>query len=286
MSFSEYYNELASNPNNLSEWFPKVMGCGLRVPKTAIVPVPEDIAELFFMEKVGMSTMDIINAIYKWTSESFMPTAKAVIGDGLWFIKNGTFSNKFNFDKCFQQSGNPMKMNDGIIDINYTALMFGADGITEMVAREYIQPMEEVPCIYHGMPMRTEVRVFYDFTKHHVVYAVNYWDESYCKEAISRDPTDRIVYNTYYPIIAARYEAIKQPIMAIVEMAMKDVTGLEGIWSVDILDNNPVDSGALNPVNVWLTDMALGFTSAYWDPDKVTQYEQNLADGKEKPWVI
>lgn len=285
MSFTEYYNDLASDQNNLSFWLPKVEKCGLRIPKTAIVRVPENIAELFFMEKTGMTQTEIINEIHKWVTDSFMPTAKAKIGDGLWFIKNGTFSNKFDFSKCFQQSANPMKMTDGIIDINYTALMFGADGITEMVAREYIQPPEDVPCIYHGMPMRTEVRVFYDFTNHHVIYAVNYWDESHCREAISRDATDKIVYDAYYPVIEARYNAIKNFIINIVELAMKDITGLTGVWSIDVLDNNPVDSEPLNPLNIWLTDMAMGQNSAYWDIDKVVEYGKSLKEGKETVWV-
>lgn len=285
-SFVEYFNDLDLNPNNMSKWLPVIQDCGLRIPKTAIIPVPPEIGELFFMEKKGMSQLEIIDAIYKWTTNEFIPKATAIIGNGpLWFIKNGTFSNKFNFSSCKCMPGNPMKMNDSIIDINYTALLYGADGITEMVAREFIPPAEDVPCIYNGMPMRTEVRVFYDFTRHHVVYAVNYWDEGYCRETISRNPTDKIVYNVYYPVIAENYEKIKLSVMTIIETVMKDISGLEGVWSIDVMDNRPLDK-PFDVTNLWLTDMAMGYCSAYWDKKKVEQYEENLLNGKETVWVL
>jgi hypothetical protein len=38
---------------------------------------------------------------------------------------------------------------------------------------------------------------------------------------------------------------------------MQNVTGLEGIWSIDIMEADG---------NLWLIDMALGHRSAYWDP--------------------
>lgn len=40
---------------------------------------------------------------------------------------------------------------------------------------------------------------------------------------------------------------------------MKNVD-LEGIWSVDILEDEN---------DLWLIDMTIGYRSAYWDPNKV-----------------
>ena len=47
--------------------------------------------------------------------------------------------------------------------------------------------------------------------------------------------------------------------MKLVEEHMKDVN-LSGIWSVDILEDEQGE--------FWLIDMALGYRSAYWNPEK------------------
>ncbi len=45
--FQNYYNDLASDPNNLSKWFPKIENCGIKVPRTITIPVLRDIVKSF-----------------------------------------------------------------------------------------------------------------------------------------------------------------------------------------------------------------------------------------------
>ena len=57
--------------------------------------------------------------------------------------------------------------------------------------------------------------------------------------------------------IEGAFKSEKDRVQAMVETAMKRVTGLAGQWSVDIL----MDEGD----NLWLIDMAIAQRSAYWE---------------------
>ena len=109
------------------------------------------------------------------------------------------------------------------------------------------------------MPLRNEYRVFYDFDNRKALYIANYWDWDYCHDAISHNVTDKIVYEKVYNHLAERYVQNREKVMAMVGEHMKNVE-LSGIWSVDILEDECHD--------FWLIDMALGYRSAYWNPEK------------------
>lgn len=249
-----YYQDLKDDVHNVSYWFPKVENCGIRVPQTFIKTVPEEIMFSFFMEKP-----DDMDKIYEWVKNELMPEIPMEL-KGLIFIKNGAFSNKFDFNTCAVVC-NALNVTRAIIEINYASLMFETSGNAEIVIRERIDcDTRKVPCIYHGMPLRNEYRVFYDFDSRKACYIVNYWDWAYCHEGISRDATDKIVYESVYSSLQEHYEQRKDEVMKLVEDHMKEVD-LSGVWSVDILED---EAG-----NFWLIDMALGYRSAYWDKEKV-----------------
>lgn len=266
---SDYYNDLAADKNNMSFWLPKIQGKRqfetFNVPKTAIVPVPEEIMELFFMEKQGMTQTEMMLKIMEWVRDEFVPKAEAEIGGGIWFVKNGGFSNKFDFRNCKNVSSNLLRLTANIIDINYASFMFDTGGNTELVARQYIYAdSDSIPCIYEGMPLRNETRIFYDFDSHKVLYGVNYWDWDYCHDGICRNKSDKIVYEDYYPTLEKMYQERKEDMLNIARFGLADVAGLSGIWSVDFMEQFPGGP-------VWLIDMALGHQSAYWNPALVTK---------------
>lgn len=120
---SEYHKSLAEDKNNMSYWLPKINKeksfDTFVVPDTAIVQVPERIMEMFFMEKKGMTQHEMMIEVMKWTKEVFVPQAEKEIGGGKWFIKNGAFSNKFDFSSCMNISSNYLLLTSNIIDINY-----------------------------------------------------------------------------------------------------------------------------------------------------------------------
>lgn len=256
--FTNYYESLKENPNNISYWYPKIKDCGMLVPETHIIQVPEDIVIAFFMEGDIQGNMD---KVYEWVKTEVMPSLPDTL-KGLIFMKNGAFSNKFDFNTCAIRA-NTIEIARNLIEINYTSLMFDTGGNTEVAIRERIlYDSTNTPCIYHGMPLRPEYRVFYDFDNKKALYVVNYWDWNYCHDAITRDITDKVIYEAYYPTLEKHYAENCGFVMQYVEDHMQNVEGFTGIWSVDVLE----DCGKL-----WLIDMALGHRSAYWDPKKVEE---------------
>lgn len=272
-SESKYLNDLRSDLNNMSKWLPAIIPAEgetrqLRIPKTTIVQVPDDICRSFFMERP-----DDREQIIQFAKDQIMPKVKeAGIYPGI-FMKNGNFSDKYQFNLC-TPGPDEVDMAMNLIRMNYDALCFEADGITEVCVRELIpHNAKTTPCIYHGMPLRPEFRVFYDFDRHQPLYVVNYWDWEYCHNAICRDFTDKIVYEAYYPKLLEQYNQYKDSVVKMVASDMKFVTDLKGIWSIDVMLCEPQEYRK-GYEGFWLIDMAVGYRSAYWIPDKAMVYNE------------
>lgn len=252
---NEYYNDLKQDIHNVSYWFPKVENCGIKVPKTFIKEIPVDLFGHLFIDHPEKD----IDCIYNWVKNELMPSIPDDLR-GLIFIKNGAFSNKFDFSTCAIKC-NILEITRSIIEINYTSLMFDTGGNTEIVIRERI-PFDErtTRTIYHGMPLRNEYRVFYDFDNRKALYVVNYWDWDYCHDTICRNASDKIIYEESYKHLEYIYNKNKDKVMKLVEKHMQNVN-LSGIWSIDILEDEQSE--------FWLIDMALGYRSAYWEERKI-----------------
>ena len=240
--------------NLFSNWFPKVKDCGINVPKSVVIQTPKEMFEHFYMENPA----EDIAAVQKWVREEVIPAAekRGVRYGTPVFIKNGSFSNKFDAGtSCMTMLTDNMAMN--IINIMYGDAMFDVGGMTELVIRERIQHDAcFTPTIYSGLPLRTEFRVFYDFDTHEVIFCANYWDYQYCYPHLY-DRTDKIVFDAVRDELEKRYEANKDAAMELVRQHMADVTGLSGPWSIDLMlteDNQ-----------FYLIDMALAERSAYWE---------------------
>lgn len=231
--------------NNLSFWFPKIKDCGIKVPETTIISVPEDVQRYFYLSSWNKDEQ----AIIEWVEQNVKP----LMAKKVYFLKNAVFSNKFNFQSCITRS---TKIADDIIGINYAALCLGAMGLDEIILREIIpHDIAKVPTIYSGMPLRSEFRVFYDFDKHVVLYSANYWDFDYCSPKMY-DKTDKIVFDYMRSEISEKFIANQKHVEELVGIHMKDVD-LNGKWSIDILLDG---HGAF-----WLIDMAVAQNSVYWD---------------------
>lgn len=258
-----WYQESASDKNNFSFWFEKVKNCGIAVPESIVIPVPQDVLQCFFLERENDEQM-----IHDWVAREVFPKVKF----SLLFVKNGAFSNKFNFKACAPEH-NCSALTASIINIQYWSLCYETGGETEIVIRERVGWQNEGKCcrIYSGMPLRPEFRIFYDFDNHKALYTANYWDWNYCHDQIAKDKTDGYVYELVYPELYDFYENHKQEAKQLVSDHMKNVTGLSGIWSVDLMWADD---------QFYLIDMAIGSRSAYYDPEKIA------AAQKEVKWEI
>ena len=250
-----FLNDIRSSPNNLSFWFPKVRDCGIRVPETHVIPIPENVHDAFYMEN-GDSDRKRIAA---FVHEMVIPVVSAL--PGLPFIKNGCFSGKFDFNRCCPPDKDEKTIVESITDIQYESLCFDTGGSLEIVIRERIPSPKDMPRIYGGMPLNTEFRLFYDFDLNEPLYLVNYWDRGYCRDTIAeRSPSDGEAFDRRWPSLHAEYLRSASSVFVDASRALKGVKGLAGQWSVDFL------LGADG--TLWLIDMAIARQSAYWDPYK------------------
>lgn len=243
---------MREDQNNFSYWYPKIKDCGAHVPESVIIPVPDEIVECFFMERKTDE-----DTVYQFVKEQVLPRIPKEFAP-LVFVKNGTFSNKYDFRSCVTHP-DALDIARSIIDINYMALLYGADGCTELVFRKHVRDDGKHYEIYGGMPLQPEFRVFYDFDRRKVLYTANYWDWDYCHDTIAHQSmTDGLVYEKAYEEIEKFYETQKDDVARIAGDVLKDVK-LDGKWSVDFMYADG---------KYWLIDMATAEKSAYWEPGR------------------
>lgn len=248
-------------PENMSFWFPRLNESNgekdskLKLPKTMFEHLDNDfITDYLDTEHTlpkDKGKIDVMNQHMKSLVGDF---AK---GKDL-FMKNGIFSNKFNFTDCYVKDRD--RMGEQLYSINYTAALFSVPVTTEVVLREFIPTSDKVGRIYNGMPLNTEFRVFYDFDNKKVVGAANYWHPDVMVSGMIMEE-DAETYRTEEGRITAEYNKLKEDVCSEVATFMKDVNGLEGKWSVDIMLS---DVGEL-----WLIDMARMEISALRDKIEV-----------------
>ena len=239
--------------NLFSHWFPKVENCGIAVPKSVVIQVPHNLHEHLYMDHPD----EDIDAVRAWVKSSVDPVLEASGLKGhMLFIKNGSFSYKYDACAgCLPPPSPDIAMN--IINIMYYDAMFDVGGCSELVIRERITHNSKVtPTIYNGLPFRTEFRVFYDFDTREVIFCANYWDYDYCYSHL-HDRTDRIVFDAMREEMQKSYESHKQEAVDLVKTSMRNVDGLTGPWSVDLM---LTERGEF-----YLIDMALAERSAYWE---------------------
>lgn len=260
----EYLSELAINsynddrayPENFSNWYYNIKNFGEFAHANIVANQVLTFEEVEDMERT--ENIDQVN--WDRLAEIFKPTLDAMKPNTYYSIKNGCFSNKFDFETCVATKDEFLKK---MWQINYMSSMFETGGYTEVVVRDYIPcDLDHNLTIYNGMPLRTEVRVFYNIDTKEIEYAVDYWDYDYCAKNINK-LNDRIIFDVFHNKTEikttdhnAEYERILKRIKDNINTL--EFEGLTGIWSIDFMYDN-------NTGKTYLIDMARGFRSAYWD---------------------
>ena len=247
--------------NDFSFWYPKIKDCGIPTPLTFYTKLPsaeeepeyvKRLYEAFYMEH-PKEDEEIVRA---YLEERVIPKLKEMGLTGHVFVKNGRFSNKFNANGTCNLYG-LHELYRAIILINYEAICCGAEGADEIVVRKFIEsPAGMTPCIYNGLPLRPEFRVFYDFDTREPIFTANYWDYDYVYPHLYH-ATDKIVFEHERERLEGVYAHFKDAVQDKVADAMRDVQGLTGQWSVDVLMDERE--------KFWLIDMAIAQRSAYWE---------------------
>lgn len=235
--------------------------CGIPTPLTFYTKLPsaeeepeyvKRLYEAFYMEH-PKEDEEVVKA---YLEERVIPKLKEMGLTGHVFVKNGRFSNKFNANGTCNLYG-LHELYRAIILINYEAICCGAEGADEIVVRKFIESSAGMtPCIYNGLPLRPEFRVFYDFDARKPIFTANYWDYDYVYPHLYH-ATDKIIFEHERERLEGVYAHFKDAVQDKVADAMQNVQGLTGQWSVDVLMDERE--------KFWLIDMAIAQRSAYWE---------------------
>lgn len=267
------YEVLGMNRNSIGYWFPVLKAASdnqnfFKVPDTKIVKVPLPLLQLTRNDYFSLTptTLDIVN---RWAYEAF-----DLDENKTYFVKTGTYSSKFDFRNAKVTTPKEVReLGSYLLFIHFQALqmasplsspcIYGVSTTNEWCVREYIEDKENNPCIYHGMPLHTEYRVFIDCDTDKVLGIAPYWKPDVMKKrfttGVDADTADMkhdyIIYKMHEDKLMARYEANKDMIVERIKDMLPDIN-LEGQWSLDIMQNGD---------DFWLIDMATADTSALND---------------------
>lgn len=271
------YAMLGTNPNAIGYWLPAVAETAaeqsfFKIPKTTVVRVPITVLQLTRMDYEGL------NATTRRIVNDFCMQAFGLDTASDYFIKTGTYSSKFDFRNSHVPAGKEvMELGEYLLYIQNQATymagplcqpsIYGMSTTNEWAVREYIPDVEDNPCIYKGMPLHTEYRIFVDFDAGKVIGTAPYWDPSLMKKRFSEgaaagsihDAHDYAIYAMHEETLMRRYcENCDRVTAAAGKLAMviREAGVLPGQWSIDVMQNGD---------DFWLIDMAWAQQSALYD---------------------
>lgn len=279
------YEILGTNRNSIGHWLPKLVdACRnldfFKIPSTRVAKVPLPILQLTRLEYAGLtaSSKKIVN---EWAKRVFSLNQNAENG---YFIKTGTYSSKFDFRNA--KVTDPKEINEigeYLIFIQYQANMmagplsspsiYGVSTTNEWAVREFIPDREGNPCIYKGLPLRTEYRVFIDCDTDEVIGVSPYWEPEIMKRRFSKGEDkdsphqvhDYLVYLAHEETLMGRYHANVGKVVNEVEKLLPWLD-LVGQWSLDVMQDGD---------DFWLIDMAVAERSAL--------YKESVPEEKRRP---
>lgn len=246
-TFKQFYAEITekekNNPNVYSHWISKIdkSKLAMNIGDYQTIHLPEDILELLLTD--GNLTEAEENKINTFMLDSLKENTPLPL-----FMKNGLFSNKFQFDNCIIT--HHCQFAKKLKQIYYAGMCYGVDFTTEVVLREVI-PISTSHYIYDSMPLNLEYRFFVDIDKKEIFDVLDYWHPS-IKERLSEK--QKISFDLGKKEQGSKFEKYKDRIKEELQKSLENnVFNLTGIWSIDIL----VDYYD----NFWLIDMAIAKNS-------------------------
>ena len=267
------YAILGMNKNTMGYWLPRIIRAiklqnFFKVPKTTIIKVPLPILQLTRLsyETLNRTTLDIV--------DRFCKRIFCLDDRKEYFIKTGTYSSKFDFRNAVVRGEKEVReLGEYLIFIqNYACMMagplvkpctYGVSTTNEWVVREFISDIDEPknPCIYNGLPLHTEYRLFVDFDTKEIIGMNPYWDPDVMKQRFGHEADadtphqkhDYIVYLAHEDRLMSRYHKNKDQVREAINRLIQDVDDIQGQWSIDVMQNGE---------DFWLIDMASAELSA------------------------
>jgi len=266
------YEMLKLDPNTMSKWLPPIIEANKRdkffkIPETSIIQVPVSMLQLSRID------YELINDITKEILNLYCREIFKLDKNKEYFVKTGTFSSKFDFRNAHVCKNEVNAIGEYLLFLSNQAVcmagpackpsIYGVSSNNEWVVREYIPDAEDNPCIYKGLPLRTEYRVFIDCDAKEVLGVVDYWDRDLLKKRFSQYEDansphsihDYIVIEKHREVMDRRFSENKVMIENKVKDLLKNLS-LKGQWSLDIMQNGK---------DFYIIDMGIAYNSALKD---------------------
>ena len=280
------YEMLSMNPISIENWFPELC-CVIakqsffKIPNTTIIRVPITLLQLSRLDYETMTptTLQIVDRYCERVFE--LDESKE------YFIKTGVFSSKYFFRNAHVKGSQEVKeLGEYLLYIqNQSCNMsgplvsphfYGVNTTNTWVVRDFIQDNEKNPCIYNGMPLHTEYRVFVDFDSKEVLGVNPYWDPVVMKQRFGHENDadsphnihDYIIYQMHEETLMKRYTSHCNDVLHEVSKLLPNIS-LHGQWSIDVMQNGN---------DFYIIDMALAEVSALnhcIPKGKLKKYQEN-----------
>ena len=265
------YEILGTNPNAMGYWFPALVPAVeeqdfFQIPDTKIIKVPLPMLQMTRLE-YGTLTPTTMRIVDEYCYKVF-----SLEEDKDYFVKTGTFSSKYNFRNAHVKGAKEVReLGEYLLFIQSQACtaagplsqpsIYGISTTNEWVVREYIKDVENNPCIYQGIPLHTEYRVFVDFDTDEILGIHPYWDPDVMKRRLGHEEDadsphnihDYTIFQMHEETLMSRYHANKDRVLHHMKELLPGVN-LSGQWSVDVMQNGN---------DFYIIDMALAAQSAF-----------------------
>ena len=267
------YAMLSNNPTSMGYWFQTLKEAVdsqsfFKVPKTKIIRVPLPILQMSRLdyETLTPATIKII--------DDYCMRVFDLDVNKKYFVKTGTYSSKFNFRNAKVEGEKEVReLGEYLLFLSHQAVemagpltqpsIYGVSTTNEWVVREYIDDVENNPCIYNGMPLHTEYRFFVDFDTDEILGVSPYWRPDVMLKRFSQDANpysphdkhDYVIYKMHEPVLMKRYTDNVNIVFEHMSKLIKDIE-LSGQWSIDVMQNGN---------DFYIIDMATACTSALSD---------------------
>lgn len=270
------YEMLGQNRNAIGNWLPALCSAVqkqtfFKVPKTRVIKVPITMLQLTRLD-YGLLTPGTMSVVDRFCFQVFgLDESKD------YFIKTGTYSSKFDFRNARVSGAKEVReLGEYLLFIQNQGQMmagplcqpciYGVSTTNEWVVREFIQDVENNPCIYKGLPLHTEYRVFIDCDSSQILGVNPYWDPAVMKQRFGHEQDansphqihDYIIYQAHEKTLMQRYKDNYKNVVHNIEAMIPDLAaaGLFGQWSIDVMQNGE---------DFYIIDMALAANSALSD---------------------
>ena len=264
------YEMLGRNQNSIENWFPQLCkGVNkqdfFKIPDTTILQVPLPMLQLARLD-YGLLTPATMQIVNRYCQEVFL-----LQNDQEYFVKTGVYSSKYDFRNAHVHGEKEVQeLGEYLLYISHQACQlasplmqpctYGPGTTRTWVVREYIKDKESNPCIYKGLPLHTEYRLFVDFDSNEVLGISPYWEPDIMKQRFGHakdagsphNVHDYIIYLKHEETLMKRYEENKDMLVEKVQQMLPNIP-LRGQWSLDIMQNGE---------DFYIIDMALAVNSA------------------------